>query len=250
MAADRRRLPHPLERDPPGCARRSHLDRGQGERRPPRPAGHRPRHRGRRHGAAAPLGARHRGGRRDRRHLHRDPPLPRLPRGPLDRGRPARAALRPLPAPPLRLPRPHADRAAHEPGQHGPQPDPGLPRDDPADDLERGHRPRRRRDPLDDRPGPHPPGAGEPAVPQRAVDAVLPAPAPLGARHPAGVRRARRRGRGDRGRGSCGQGLRRRGRAGRAAAGRGRRRLRAVDGGGPRAGRLPAGPRRCCPTSA
>src|SRR5215207_1581177 len=37
-------------------------------------------------------------------------------RGPLDRARPARPPLRPRPAAALRLPRPGADRAAHEPG--------------------------------------------------------------------------------------------------------------------------------------
>ena len=91
-------------------------------------------------GALRPWSLAHRPRRRGRRRLHGPPPLPRLPRGALDRDRPARPALRPPPAPALRLPRPRPDRPADEPGQHRPPADPGLRRDDPADDLERRHR--------------------------------------------------------------------------------------------------------------
>ena len=155
LGPDPRRVPPPLARHRPRRARRPRLDRRQGERRLPRASGRRPRHRGRGHGRAAHVVARHRGRGGRGRHLHRAPPLPRLPRGALDRGRPARAALRPLPAAPLRVPRPRPDRPADEPGQHRPPADPGVRGDDPAHDLQRRHRARRHGDPVPHRPGAH-----------------------------------------------------------------------------------------------
>ena len=226
-----------------GVLVRPRLDDRQGERRPPRRARRRPRHRERRHGRAAPVGAPHRPRRRGRRHLHGPAALRRLPRGALDRDRPARAALRPLPAPALRLPRPGPDGPAHEPGQHGPPADPGLRGDDPADDLQRGHRPGGDGHPVLHRSGAHAARPRQPAVPQRARHPVLPAAAPRRDGHPAGVGGAGR-GRGGDGRGRAGgQGLRRRTRPGRPPEGDGRRGLRPLDGGRSRPGHLPPGPR-------
>ena len=79
--------------------------------------------------------------------------------------------------------------------------------------------------------------------------ALLPAAAPRGDGHPAGVGRAGRGGGGDRRRRARREGLRRRRRAGGAPAGGGRRRLRPVDGGRLGAGHLPARPRAAARTS-
>ena len=105
-------------------------------------------------------------------------------REPAHRDPPARPAVRALPASAPRLPRPHPDRPADEPGVERPDADPGLRRDDPADAVQPGDGRRRRR------PAAHLPAAaraGRPrpaAAGQRARPALLPQDPPGGARRP------------------------------------------------------------------
>ena len=215
----------------------------QRQHRPARARGRRPWHRGRRHVGTAAVGAVHRRRGRGGRHPHRRPSLPGLPRGPLGREAPARPAVRPRPAPALRLPRRGPGRSADEPGQHRSAAAAGLRGADPADHRQPDDRRQRHRHPVDHRSGARRAGPGHAAAHQRGGQAVRQPPVPVRDGRPAGVRRAGRGRRGVRGRRPRRQGLRRRVRRARSASHRSRRRLSRVDGRSPHPGRVPAGTR-------
>ena len=202
-----------------GVARRPRVDRGEGLDPAARPRRHRPRHRHRRQPRAARRGRSSSPSSASSR--ARSPACAAGGRSGVARGRrrPCATAVRPPPASALRVPRPGPDREPHEPGQHRPQPDPAVPGDDPADDVERASRSLAVTVILlIDRPRPHAAGARQPPAAQRvrasasASGSTRPSWASSASR-PTSPRSSRRRCQ----RRAGGQGLRRRAGAGKPA---------------------------------